>query len=245
MIFCVTGAVARAKARPSATSEIHASSALLDLARNARLVRILAVCVLSAGLVTVFMRGTLFYASAALGDASSAMYLVAAQMGGQLLGLPIWQHIAAKTQKTTAAIAAQLLLAASMAAFYVAAPNTLASAWPLYCAMGAAVGGLTVMNWAIVPDTVEYTEAACGRRHEGLTFGSLLFLNKAASGFALALLGWVLAMIGYDSTSSDASSGPLIVVMTLIPMMGALGSVILLAGLRLTYRDHQAVTRAA
>jgi Na+/melibiose symporter-like transporter len=101
------------------------------------------------------------------------------------------------------------------------------------------------MNWAIVPVTVEYPEAACGRRHEALTFGALLFLNKAASGFALALVGWVLAMIGYDSAVSAASSGPLIAVMTIVPMIGALGSLIILAGTKLTYRDHQALIERA
>lgn len=244
MVFSVTGTVARSSG-PAAPSEVYSWSALLDLVRNARLLRILAVCVLSAGLVTVFMRGTVFYAKAGLGDAFFATYLVGAQMCGQLLGLPAWQQLASKTEKTTAAIVAQLLLAVSMGAFYVVSPDTLASALPLYFAMGVAVGGLTVMNWAIVPDTVEYTEAACGRRHEALTFGALLFLNKAASGFALALVGGVLAMIGYDSAASATSSGPLIAVMTIIPMIGALGSVIILAGTKLTYRDHQALIERA
>lgn len=240
ILFSATGTSAR-ETKPVAPPETRTYAAIIEIARNVRLVQILLVCVLSAGLITVFMRATVFYAKAALGDASFVPYLVGVQMCGQLLGLPAWHWMATRTEKTTTATAAQLLLAVSLFVFYIISPTSLAAALPLFFAVGFAVGGLTVMNWAIVPDTVEYTEAACGRRHEALTFGTLLFLNKAASGLALAIVGWVLAAIDYDVMQASASADSLIAVMAVIPAIGAIGSAIILGNLRLTYQGHRAL----
>lgn len=241
MIHCVGGSVAGRSKQPAPAS-VQTTAAIMDLARNGRLLRVLAVCVLSAGLATVFMRMTVFYAKTSFGDAAVSIYLLGAQMCGQIAGLPLWQRIASRSEKTSAAIASQLLLALSMVAFFVAAPRSLPIALPLFFLTGLGMGGLTVMNWAIVPDTIEYTEAACGRRHEALTFGAFLFLNKLGSGFALASVGWLLAALHYNGAPS-VSVLALAGAMAGVPLIGAVASAVILGGLKMTHVEHDALSR--
>jgi GPH family glycoside/pentoside/hexuronide:cation symporter len=60
---------------------------------------------------------------------------------------------------------------------------------------GAGAGYLTF--WAMMPDTVEYGEWRSRVRAEGMIFGLVSFIQKAALGLAVGLLGEVLAAIGY------------------------------------------------
>ena len=241
IVYCGTGVTVAPPLHTEKSRVPQRSHALWEIARNTRLLRILLACVLAAALETVFSRTTVFYAKAGLGDAYSATYLVAAQMCGQLVGLPLWQALARKLEKTSTAIAAQLLMAISMGLFFAVSPQSLMFALPLFFLVGVSMGGLTVMNWAIVPDTIEYTEAATGRRHEALTFGVLSCVNKVASGVATALVGWMLAAVDYAHADSRDVVAPLIAAMTAIPLLGALASLVVLAGMRLTYQSHRAL----
>jgi GPH family glycoside/pentoside/hexuronide:cation symporter len=57
----------------------------------------------------------------------------------------------------------------------------------------------------MLPDTVEYGEWATGVRAEGIIFGFISFVQKAALGIAVGLLGEVLGAIGYVANRPQAA----------------------------------------
>ena len=54
-----------------------------------------------------------------------------------------------------------------------------------------------VMPHAILPDVVEYDYSEHGVRREGVFYGLWTFSSKLGQAFAIALNGWILALVGY------------------------------------------------
>ena len=61
----------------------------------------------------------------------------------------------------------------------------------------AAVVGLHFTFWAMLPNTIEFGEAATGVHVEGTVFGVAALLQRVAIGIATAILGWSFASAGY------------------------------------------------
>jgi Na+/melibiose symporter-like transporter len=195
------------------------------------------MAMLAASLITAFSRMSLFYAQSFLGDASRSSLLVSAQIGGQMISLPLWGRLQARLEKRIVALLAQAGFAAAMLGFFLLSPSSPAPAIGLFGLAGAGLSGLTVMNWAIVPDTIEYTERSAGVRHEALTFGLLVTLIKISSGAGAGLIGLCLEASGYRPDGGGHPQGMLLT-MTGLPILGAIASILILARLRISYRDH-------
>ena len=230
----------RSNAVPRAASPGTLLRALAELGRNAHLVRVMVLCTLAASLITAFSRMALFYAQSFLGDTSRASALVSAQIIGQMISLPMWAWLQARLEKRTVALLAHAGFAITMLAFLSLSPSDAAMAAALFCLAGMGLSGLTVMNWAIVPDTIEYTERSSGVRHEALTFGLLITLTKIASGAGAGLIGLCLKASGYRPLSSEGGTHlhGLLLAMTGLPIVGAAACIFILARLRISYRSH-------
>jgi GPH family glycoside/pentoside/hexuronide:cation symporter len=242
MLTCILSiGYVRSNALPKAASPNTLARALADLGRNPHLVRAMLLCMVAAALITVFSRMALFYAQSFLGDASRASVLVSAQIIGQMISLPLWGWLQARLEKRTVALLAHSGFAFTMLAFLTLAPSNTALTTALFCLAGMGLSGLTVMNWAIVPDTIEYTERSAGVRHEALTFGLLVTLTKIASGAGAGLIGLCLKASGYQPDAGTHLQG-LVLVMTGLPAIGAAACILILARLRISYRSHADLT---
>ena len=241
MLACVLSiGQVRSKAAPQAANLGSLAGALAELRRNARLVKAMLMCMLAACLITVFSRMALFYAQSFLGDASQASTLVSAQIIGQMVSLPLWGWCQARLEKRAVALLAHTGFAVTMAAFLALSPSAPMVAASLFCLAGMGLSGLTVMNWAIVPDTIEYTERSAGVRHEALTFGLLITLTKISSGAGAGLIGLCLRASGYQAPGADGGAHlqGLLLAMAGLPLLGAIMSILILARLRLSHRGH-------
>lgn len=58
-----------------------------------------------------------------------------------------------------------------------------------------------VIMWAMVADTVEYSEWKSKSRNEGIIYGYYNFIIRVAMGLGGALAGYVLQMYGYDTNN--------------------------------------------
>ena len=214
--------------------------ALRNLYRNKRLLRIFAVAAFTALLIPIFPRLGIYYAKAQLGDASHATYLIIANAIGQLIALPVWLHISHRSEKKTAAILSHLALIGVCLCFFALMPSSHITGVAFFAAVGFCFSGINTMNWAIVPDTVEYTEALTGKRHEAFSFGILLLLLKVFAGLSTALSGWALSLTGYSGeAAADTSTNGLVSFMAWSPILGATLCIIVLAGLNLSHKAHQ------
>lgn len=231
--------------RSISTHRLDFRSVLRDLWRNHRLLRIFLIGVISAALLTMFSRMTAFYAKSWVGNAEFASWLLGTHFIGQIVAAPAWSILAVRFEKRTAAWCAHLLMMLVALGFLVVRPSALATGIFFYFWAGVALSGLTIMNWALVPDCIEYTETQAGARHEATTFGIYTALNKVASGVGMAFIGWALHLSGYNAGAEDAGAQSLglLWAMTLPALIGALACVLLLSRLPMSHAEHGAMER--
>lgn len=222
-------------AHPEAVSVSSLFRALEDLSRNATFVRVLLLFVLAACMITVFPRMAIFYAESFLGSASKASVLISAQVIGQILSLPVWSLLQDRLTKRQVGMVAYGGFAIIMSIFLLLAPSSLRMAAPLFSLAGAFLCGLTVMNWAIAPDTIKCGEIVPTKRHEAFTFGLLLAAIKVSTGAGAGFIGLSLQISGFEaSVAKGYSRIPGIAIgMAGIPLAGAIACLIILAKLQL------------
>jgi len=104
------------------------------------------------------------------------------------IGIPVW-------------IAAALCFIFINSATHIAALMVLA----VLIALGASAGNLT--TWSMLTDTYDLDEIMTARRREGVYSGLTTFLRKAASGFAIFILGLGLSALGFDQNEYNLLRG--------------------------------------
>lgn len=220
------------------------ASVVRDIFRNGRLIRVVIVAGIVALCLPAFSRLATYYAKSWLGDASHAATLFMVFVLAQILSLPFWLRISDRTEKKLAAMLALALFASTCLVFLWRPAEALASTAAYFALAGFAFGGVNTMTWAMVPDTIEYTEQQSGHRNEAATFGLLLLVIKVCSGLSIAVSGWSLDVIGYESAGETAVplSG-LAWAMALPPAIGAVLGIVLLRGLRLSHDEHRDIVK--
>ena len=113
------------------------------------------------------------------------------------LSIPIWTWIMQRSSKRLVALLGAGLAVVGYPLFYLAHGAPVAQLFVPLGLLGVAAGASYLTFWAMLPDTVEYGEWRSGVRAEGIIFGVVIFVQKAALGLAVGLLGEVLAGLGY------------------------------------------------
>lgn len=82
-----------------------------------------------------------------------------------------------------------------------------------------ALGPKSPLVWSMYADTADYSEWQHGRRATGLIFSSATFALKLGGAAAAALIGWLLAAMGYQANESQTaeSSQAIVWLVTLLP----------------------------
>lgn len=210
---------------------VHLRQAIRDLAANREFVWVLLSFALTALLVPMFAKMAIFYANSWLGSPASATILIIAYSVGQIVSLPFWLSLSHLTQKRFAAIIANLVFGLACLVFLVLTPLSVLVTAIVFAMAGFSFAGINIMNWAMIPDTIDHTQRRSGARYEALTFGLLLMVIKISAGFSTALIGFALHLIGYDpehNGNGDALVG-IPVIMVALPLLG-----VVLCGLTLT-----------
>jgi glycoside/pentoside/hexuronide:cation symporter, GPH family len=71
---------------------------------------------------------------------------------------------------------------------------------------GVGLGAAHVVPWAIVADVVEEDELRTGKRREGAYAGYLVFFRKLAGAVSVFVVGWVLSITGFVSSTSGGTA---------------------------------------
>ena len=114
-----------------------------------------------------------------------------------IASVPLWLAVARRWSKRAAFVAGSLvLLAALIFLWFASAPGT---AEIIVVLMIAGVGICTfyLFPWAMVPDTVEFSEWKSGVTQEGYLYGFFIFGIKLAQAFAGFVVGFALDAFGY------------------------------------------------
>ena len=227
--------------RPSEPTSL--ATALRRLAGNQQLRLIAGIVAVTALLVPIFAKMSIYYAKTQLEAPEAATTLIIAYALGQLVSLPAWLAISNLTEKRDAALLANLLLMLVCVGFWFDRPDFVWSAGAWFAMAGFAFGGINTMNWAMIPDTVEYTEARSSARHEALTFGLLLLIMKVFTGLSMLLSGWALEVSGYDRDAqiTQSTTNGIVQFMTIAPLLGTVVCGLLLLALSISHAGHMAL----
>ena len=127
-----------------------------------------------------------------------------------VLALPIWLRISQRSEKRTVFVVGTLWWALIQLGIFFADP-----AWPrwtLFAITGLAAIGYAVadvMPWSMLGEVIDEDELATGERREGIYVGFFMFLRKLGGGVAVAGIGLVLDLCGFDGSLPREQQGEL------------------------------------
>ena len=216
-----------------------------SVAANRPLHLVLGVIVISSISSTFFSKNIIYYFKYIYGDTDAATLALTLGAAVTALAVPFWIWIVRVKGKRFAWAAGTTLVLAGTVLWWLANGHGLV---PLLLAMAViSVGQCAgyICFWAALPDTVEYGEWRTGTRTESLVFGLVVLGQKAALGIAAGGLGVALSLIGYVPNEGmvPATSDGLRMMMLVIPVVGAVLSLLLILNYRLSYEQHRQIVR--
>ncbi|ROQ22445.1 MFS transporter [Gallaecimonas pentaromativorans] len=127
-------------------------------------------------------------------------------------------------------------------AFFFLPKDAVGWMFALNIAIGLTLGPKSPLAFSMYADTADYNEWRTGRRATAMTFSAATFSQKLGGAMASALIGWVLASIGYvaNSAQSGAAQLGIVLLMSVIP-----GAFALLAALVMRFYplDNQTLAK--
>lgn len=215
--------------------------ALGKLRRNGAFLRVVAAAILFSTAGTLISKLTLFYYKYYAGAPEMGRYALATSALSLILIAPLWALIANRTSKRTA-----WMLAAGLGSVGLLGLNLIPVGRPelalaLFFVVGAATTGMSVLFWAMLPDTVEVNEMLFGDRLEAKTIGIALFARKLTLAFNAILIGAVLEASGFVANAVQTSEtvGALHALIVYVPLTCIGLTVVTFWGYDLNARRHE------
>lgn len=148
------------------------------------------------------------------------VYLIALAAGA--LATPLLTRL---VDKRRLMLILMVLVAVLCAAFYFVPRDNLAMIYGLHIAIGLCLGPKSPLTFAMYADSADYNEYRTGRRATAMTFAAASFSQKLGGALASAVIGWLLASLGYvaNQVQTGASQDGIVWLMSFVP--GALALV--------------------
>ena len=108
----------------------------------------------------------------------------------------IMKHMSKKAAWVIA-IGSEAVVMIIMIGFIITPSNAGVLVYVLAILMAVGNAGVYQVPWAMIPDCVDVTELASGKRIDGIVFGIVAFVQKFAGALGAAVLGSLLTAIGY------------------------------------------------
>ncbi|GAA0483626.1 MFS transporter [Parasphingorhabdus litoris] len=223
---------------------------LVSVARIARtntpLLRVFGCMIVSSLAFTMTNKCLTYYINHYLEAPELRSYLLPFALFINMLFCPIWAWAAQRWSKRQAWLTANVISILGYLAFFLSESRDPAVAAVMLGIVSAANAAYVVLVWAMIPDTVEYSEWTTGQRHDAKVFGIASFSKQAALGLNGIVLGLLLSWVGYQSgsevQSADAIEG-IKSIMTLVPLLGILLSALIMWNYRLDRTMHAQISR--
>jgi len=174
---------------------------------------------------------------------SSASLALLALLGTAVLSIPAYLHLANRTSKRLAFLVGMSILAAVLAALYFVSERGVGLTLALFVVGGIGMSSIYFCPWAMLPDTVEYSQWKLGARREGILFGTFFLFQQLGSAVALFLQGMGLHLAGY---SANAEQSPralegIRLLMSLVPLAFVAAGLVLISFYSITAERHRQI----
>ena len=236
------GAVAGTRNAPTLT-RVHSEGGLVDGLREAwrsRPFRVLLVgFVVQALGIGVMLAGVPYYSEQVLGDPAAGTLLFVALVAPAILVMPLWLRFSRRRGKRSGLLAASLLFATAAGLLMFVQNGQTTAAIPLVVVVGIGYAGMQMFPLAMLPDVIAADEAASGERRAGVFTGVWTAAETLGLAVGPGLLGGLLALAGYVSSTGDdvAQSGTAVMAVrigfTVLPAVLVLAAVPVFARYRL------------
>ncbi len=197
-------------------------------------------------ILIVFVRFLIDYVRVAPGLDNLVLAVV---MGVAFLSMPVVVKLMRRFGKRNTYIGSMSLMAVTLLIIAQVPPG--GQNWILLASVfaGMGFGAANVVPWAIVADVVEADELKTGKRREGIYAGYLVFFRKMASAVAIFIVGQILGLTGFISstTGSVYIAQPESALLALRFFVGGLPAIMLLFSVMAAWRyplsraRHQAI----
>ena len=154
--------------------------------------------------IGVMLAGVPYYSRQVLGDEAAGTLLFAALVGPAILVMPLWLRVSRRLGKRTGLLAASALFAVGRGrprAGAVRQDDRVAV--PLVVLVGIGYAGMQMFPLAMLPDVIAADEAASGERRAGVFTGVWTAAETLGLAVGPGLLGGLLAVAGYVSSTGD------------------------------------------
>ncbi|WP_085300575.1 MFS transporter [Cognaticolwellia mytili] len=123
-----------------------------------------------------------------------------------------------------------IIVAVLSSAFYFVDKSQINLMFALQIMIGFCLGPKSPLVFSMYADTADYSQWKNGRRATAMIFSAAAFAQKLGGAFAGAMMGWLLASLGYvaNQVQSLESSHGIVLLMTLIPGFFAVISVLII-----------------
>jgi Na+/melibiose symporter-like transporter len=163
---------------------------------------LLGIVVQSLG-VGVMLAGAPYYSRQVLGDPAAGSVLFVALVGPAILVMPLWLRVARRVGKRAGVLMASTLFAGAAAALAVGDSAGRGLVVGLVVLVGIGYAGMQMFPLAMLPDVIAADEAASGRRRGGVFTGVWTAAEMLGMALGPGLLGAVLAVAGYASSTGE------------------------------------------
>ncbi len=115
------------------------------------------------------------------------------------------------------------IVAALSLAFYFVDKESITLMFVLQIMIGLALGPKSPLVFSMYADTADFSQWRTGRRATAMIFSAAAFSQKLGGALAGAMIGWLLASLGYaaNQVQTDTSQAGIVLLMTLIPAIFA------------------------
>ncbi len=158
--------------------------------------------------------------------------------------IPLFVFVSKKTSKKFAYNLGMGIVVTALGLIFLFGEKGPAITIGLFVLAGVGLSTNWLSPWAMIPDTVEYSEWKTGLRREGILYGIFYFVFKFGTAVAGFLVGYVLSLTGYVA-NVEQSAGALFgirAVFTLLPMVFLAGGITLIGLYPIDAGTHRRIT---
>jgi GPH family glycoside/pentoside/hexuronide:cation symporter len=227
-IFLVTFFNTRERIAPANTQNSNIRQDIKDLSQNRPWIVLFLLALIIMITITLRTSSAPYYFKYYVGrpkliGAFVPVYMAAAAAGASVT--PILTRFFDKRRLLMVLMSATGFLSI---AFFFIPKDQVAWMFALQIAIGLVLGPKSPLAWAMYADTADYNEWRTGRRATAMTFAAATFSQKLGTALAAAVMGWVLAALGYvaNAVQTTKSQRGIVMMMSFIPALFAFVAVV-------------------
>lgn len=225
---------------PPKTTKFHAPSAAKMLMSNGPFVRLTAASLI-ATLGEAFRQSTtVFFARDVVGlENIGQVYFFYFAAG--LVTIPVWTSLARRIEKHRALALSLVIVAVTNALMFFLSYGDVAAFYTLFVAKGMCFGGVVMLPYAMIADTVDVDTADTLDRQQGLFYSVEAMVQKLGSAVGAGLPLILLAMVGYEAAGETDPEAlrSLSIIYSLFPSVFVLVAAYMVWGYTLTAARQQ------